>query len=151
MKLLTRNPSLYVAACTFLGAVVFVLYAPQFSSRNPSAFLIYLVSAVVVSLLNLRMTIGRAVLPAGLLLVLLGILELSLPEVLITGCAATLLQELRLARFRINYTELVYRVASVAVSIAAAYNAYHLAPYLRLNPFFPALLLGSSLVSFFTI
>ena len=149
MKLLTRNPSLYVAACTFLGAVVFVLYAPQFSSRNSSAFLIYLVSAVVVSLLNLRMTIGRAVLPAGLLLVLLGILELSLPEVLITGCAATLLQELRLARFRINYTELVYRVASVAVSIAAAYNAYHLAPYLRLNPFFPALLLGSSLVFFF--
>jgi diguanylate cyclase (GGDEF)-like protein/putative nucleotidyltransferase with HDIG domain len=80
---------------------------------------------------------------------LLGNLELSLPEVLITGCIATALQELRMARFRVNIRELVYSVGSVAISIAAAYNAYHLIPALRQNPFFPTLLLASSLVFFF--
>jgi diguanylate cyclase (GGDEF)-like protein/putative nucleotidyltransferase with HDIG domain len=149
MKLLKKNAKIYVAACTLLGVVVFVLNAAQFRPKNPLLFLIYLLAAAAVSLLNLRISIGRGVMSAGLLLVLLGNLELSLPEVLIIGCVATALQELRIAGFRANARELVYRVGSVAVSIAAAYNAYHLVPALRQNPFFPALLLASSLVFFF--
>src|SRR5271166_3045364 len=101
MKLFEKRGSTYVGACTLIGAVVFVLNATQFRPKNPFLFLTYLLSAVVVSLLDLRFPMSRGVLPAGLLLVLLGNLELSLPEVLITGCVATALQELRLARFRL--------------------------------------------------
>lgn len=149
MKLFERNASIYVAGCTLIGAAVFVLNATQFRSKNLFLFLTYLICAVVVSLLDLRFPMSRGVLPAGLLLVLLGNLELSLPEVLVIGCVATTLQELRLAKLRLPLSELVYRVGSVAISIAAAYNAYHLVPKLRLNPAFPALLLVSSLVFFF--
>jgi diguanylate cyclase (GGDEF)-like protein/putative nucleotidyltransferase with HDIG domain len=69
--------------------------------------------------------------------------------VLFIGCIATLLSELRQSKFKINFGGLVFTIGSVATSIAAAYNAYHLAPEHRLNPIFPAILLASSLIFFF--
>jgi len=148
MKLLARNARIYVIACTLAGVLVLLLNAPQVKPQNPMLFAIYLVAAVVVSLLDLGLPLNGAVLPAGLLLVMLGIVDLSLPEVLVLGCSASLLRDLRIAKFRMKFGDLMFRVASVAISIAAAYNAYHMSPKLRGNPLFPALLLASSLVFF---
>ncbi len=149
MKLLARNAKIYVVACTFLGVMVLLLNAPRVQPKNPMLFAIYLAASVMVSLLDLGLNVNGAVLPAGLLLVMLSILDLSLPEVLVIGCAASLLRDLRIAKFRVKFGELIFRTASVAISIAAAYNAYHISPKLRGNPLFPALLLASSLVFFF--
>jgi diguanylate cyclase (GGDEF)-like protein/putative nucleotidyltransferase with HDIG domain len=149
MKLLARNARIYVIGCTLLGAVVLILNAPRVHPQNPTLFTIYLVAAVAVSLLDLGLPMSRGVLPAGLLLVLLGILDLSLPEVLVLGCAATVLRDLRVAKFRLRFGDLIFRMGSVAISIAAAYNAYHISSKFRGNPLFPALVLASSMVFFF--
>ncbi len=143
------NSRIYIVACTLVGLTVVFLNAAQFRPQNPLRFLLYLAAAVCTSWLNLRIPTNRGGFPTGFLLVLLGIVELSLPEVLFIGCTATLLGELRQTKFKVKFGELIFTVGSVATSIAAAYNAYHLAPQHRLNPIFPAVLLASSLVFFF--
>jgi diguanylate cyclase (GGDEF)-like protein len=149
MKELRSNARIYVLGISLVGATVFFLNAAQFRPRNIPLFLLYLLAAVCTSWLNLRIPINLGGFPTGFLLVLLGIVELSLPEVLFIGCMATLLSELRQAKFKIKFGEVIFTMGSVATSIAAAYNAYHLAPGYRLNPIFPAILLASSLVFFF--
>ena len=149
MKQLRSNARIYVLGITLVGATVFFLNAAQFRPQNIPLFLLYLGAAVCTSWLNLRIPINLGGFPTGFLLVLLGIVELSLPEVLFIGCAATVLSELRQSKFKVKFGELVFTMGSVATSIAAAYNAYHLAPDGRLNPIFPAILLASSLVFFF--
>jgi diguanylate cyclase (GGDEF)-like protein/putative nucleotidyltransferase with HDIG domain len=148
MKELRSNARIYVLGITLVGATVFFLNAAQFRPQNVPLFLLYL-AAVCTSWLNLRIPINLGGFPTGFLLVLLGIVELSLPEVLFIGCTATLLSELRQARFKVKFGELIFTVGSVATSIAAAYHAYHLTSGHRLNPIFPAILLASSLVFFF--
>ena len=149
MKQLRSNAKIYIAGITLAGATVMFLNATQFRPQNIPLFLLYLAAAVCTSWLNLRIPINLGGFPTGFLLVLLGIVELSLPEVLFIGCTATILSELRQAKFKIKFCELLFTMGSVATSIAAAYNAYHLAPDRRLNPIFPAILLASSLVFFF--
>ena len=149
MKQLRSNARIYVLGITLVGATVLFLNAAQFRPQNIPLFLLYLAAAVCTSWLNLRLPINLGGFPTGFLLVLLGIVELSLPEVLFIGCIATLLSELRQAKFKIQFGDLIFTMGSVATSIAAAYNAYHLAPDRRLNPIFPAILLASSLVFFF--
>src|SRR5260370_1032872 len=149
MRQLRSNAKIYIAGITLVGATVVFLNAAQFRPQNIPLFLLYLAAAVCTSWLNLRIPINLGGFPTGFLLVLLGIVELSLPEVLFIGCTATVLSELRQAKFKIKFGELLFTMGSVATSIAAAYNAYHLAPDRRLNPIFPAILLASSLVFFF--
>ncbi|HEX4595817.1 MAG TPA: diguanylate cyclase [Bryobacteraceae bacterium] len=149
MKQLRSNARIYVLGITLVGATVFFLNAAKFRPQNIPLFLLYLAAAVCTSWLNLRIPINLGGFPTGFLLVLLGIVELSLPEVLFIGCIATLLSELRQAKFKVKFGELIFTMGSVATSIAAAYNAYHLTPDHRLNPIFPAILLASSLVFFF--
>ena len=144
-----NNARLYIIGCSVVGATVLFLNAVQMRPRNIPLFLLYLAAAICTSWLNLRIPTNLGGFPTGFLLVLLGIVELTLPEVLFIGCVATILSELREAKFKIKFGELTFRVGSVATSIAAAYNAYHLSPDHRLNPIFPAVLLISSLVFFF--
>jgi diguanylate cyclase (GGDEF)-like protein/putative nucleotidyltransferase with HDIG domain len=149
MKQLRSNAQIYITGITLVGATVVFLNATQFRPQNIALFLLYLAAAVCTSWLNLRIPINLGGFPTGFLLVLLAIVELSLPEVLFIGCTATILSELRQAKFKIKIGDLLFTLGSVATSIAAAYNAYHLAPDHRLNPIFPAILLASSLVFFF--
>src|SRR5579864_3121196 len=149
MTQVRHNARIYIIGCTLVGATVFFLNAAQFRPNNIPLFLLYLVAAVCTSWLNLRIPTNLGGLPTGFLLVLLGIVELSLPEVLFVGCIATTLSELRQTKFKIKFGELIFTVGSVATSIAAAFHAYHLAPERRMNPIFPAVLLASSLVFFF--
>ena len=149
MKQLRSNAKIYIAGITLVGATVVFLNATQFRPQNIPLFLLYLAAAVCTSWLNLRIPINLGGFPTGFLLVLLAIVELSLPEVLFIGCTATVLSELRQSKFKIKFGELLFTMGSVATSIAAAYNAYHLSPDRRLNPIFPAILLASSLVFFF--
>ena len=149
MNQLRNNARIYITGCTVVGATVVFLNAAQFRPNNIPLFLLYLVATVCTSWLNLRIPTNLGGLPTGFLLVLLGILELSLPEILFVGCVATAISELRQSKFKIKIGELLFTMGSVATSIAAAYHAYHLAPEHRMNPIFPAVLLASSLVFFF--
>src|SRR5260370_34013718 len=117
MKQLRSKARIYIIGCTLVGATVFFLNAAQFRPRNIPLFLLYLAAAACTSWLNLRIPIKLGGFPTGFLLVLLGIVELSLPEVLFIGCTATLLSELRQAKFKIKLGELVFTVGSVATSI----------------------------------
>ncbi len=85
--------------------------------------MIYLACANVAAF-GLRLTSSQSVLPAGFLFLLLGIGDLSLPELLFIAVSITLLREARALRSTRDIRRLLYAIASVTIGLAAAQPTY---------------------------
>jgi diguanylate cyclase (GGDEF)-like protein/putative nucleotidyltransferase with HDIG domain len=88
-------------------------------------FACYLIIAVLSSGLKIQIPGLDGTMSVNFLFILLGILELSLPETLLIGCSATLVQCLWQARQKIVPTKVVFNVFMMANAIALSFFAYH--------------------------
>src|SRR6266852_2074816 len=89
---MSTRTKIFVAVTTVIGAWVLASALWHWQSANLLRFLCYLLVAVLASGLKVRLPGIDGTMSVHFLFVLLGILELSLPETLIIGCAAALVQ-----------------------------------------------------------
>jgi putative nucleotidyltransferase with HDIG domain len=105
----------------------FVLAFFHWHSHEPIKFVCYVLAAAVLSSsLKVSLPSIEGTLSVNFLFTLLGILEMSLPETLLIGLAATLSQFYWRPARRLKPIQLVFNVSQVTLSSAAAYGAYHL-------------------------
>ena len=143
-----RANSLLVVSYTVAGVFACVYNLLHPGSQNVPRFLLYLLCANL-SALCLRLTAGRSLLSAGLLILLLGMEDLSLPELLFIASSVTLLGELQRQRGKLRASTLVFAIANINVGIASADVAYRLAGHLRVIALFPAPVIAGSFVLLF--
>ena len=134
----------YIAA----GVVGCVVNLWHVQSNDPWRFLWYLICANVAAL-GIKMIGAQSLIPAGFLIMLLGVGDLSLPELLFIGCTATLLRDIRKVRGTSQLLPVLYGLASVTIGIAAAQGAYRLTSSLGFNALFPVPVVASSFVLLF--
>jgi diguanylate cyclase (GGDEF)-like protein/putative nucleotidyltransferase with HDIG domain len=128
------------------GTAVCLINLAQADARHLSDFLYYLCCAVIAGL-GLKLTTHRNAIPAGFLVMLLAIQDLSLPELLFIATVVSLLSQLQEAgRSLPPATVLVFSIASGTLGIAAAQTVFHLLAVLKYNALFPAPVIASSLV-----
>ncbi len=96
----------------------------NWSSRDPIKFLCYLLVAILASRLKVRLPGITGTMSVNFLFILLGIVELSLPETLALGCLAIFVQCFH--RDRPQLVQVVFNVCGSAWAIAAAYQIYYL-------------------------
>jgi len=134
--------AVYIAA----GTAVCLVNLALADARHLSDFIFYLACAVVAAL-GLKLTTHRNAIPAGFLVMLLAIEDLSLPELLFIACAVSLLGELQEAGRRMPRTStLTFSIASGTLSIASAQVVHQTIALLPYNALFPAPVIASSLV-----
>ncbi len=112
---------------------------------QPGRFLIYMACANVAAF-GLRLTSSQSVLPAGFLFLLLGIGDLSLPELLFIALSITLQREARALRSTQDIRRLLYAIASVTIGLAAAQPTYKTILQVTDNAIFPAPIIASAFV-----
>jgi diguanylate cyclase (GGDEF)-like protein/putative nucleotidyltransferase with HDIG domain len=132
----------------FVGTLAFVLNLSQLHTNDLQRFLLYLISANIATL-GLRLTANLSMVPAGLLIMLLGVGDLSLPELLFIAFTVTLLRELREVHGVPRVAPVLYAVASVTIGIAAAQTVYRLTSMLAFSAVFPVPAIASSFVLLF--
>ena len=108
---------IFVAATTALGVMVLAIALGHWQSANLLRFSCYLLVAVLASSLKVRLPGIEGTMSVNFLFVLLGALELSLPETLIIGCAATLVQCFWRALQKPSPVKVVFNVAMMANAI----------------------------------
>ncbi len=135
---------MYVAAGTLACAVSLARADAPDSGR----FILYLICASVATL-GLSLPGASSLLPAGLFIMLLGLQELSLPELLFIAFAVTFLREMGKIRRLSQLGPALYALATLTIGIAAAQSAYKSTSFLRFNAVFPAPLIVSSFVLLF--
>jgi diguanylate cyclase (GGDEF)-like protein/putative nucleotidyltransferase with HDIG domain len=139
---------LWAIGYAVVGVLVCVMNWSVPAQPDVPRFLIYLVCAHATAI-ALRVSIGQGLIPGAFLIVLLGVEELSLPELLFIGFTLALFNELRQGNRGVDRMRQVYEGGSLLVGIAMAHAAYHSTPRLVFDALFPAPVLASALVLLF--
>jgi diguanylate cyclase (GGDEF)-like protein/putative nucleotidyltransferase with HDIG domain len=136
-----------IAACCGLVSLGFAL--SHWQSPDPARFICYLVVAILASGLKVQLPGIDGTMSVNFLFILLGVMELSLPETLVIGCTATLVQSVWQARKRLDPIKILFNVAGMMANASAfTYVTYH---WLlgRYGSNKPILLMVAALVFFF--
>lgn len=132
----------------FAGALVCTVSLARASTTDVRRFFLYLVCANIAAL-GLRLTANKSLLSAGLLIVLLGVDDLSLSELLFIAFTITLLRELRGVRRASQILPLLYAIGSVTIGVTLAHAVYEAIPLLPFTALFPAPAIASAFVLLF--
>ncbi len=117
---------LFIGATAALGMWALAHALWHWQSADPARFVCYLLIAVLASSLKIQLPGIDGTMSVNFLFILLGVLELNLPETLVLGCTATLAQCLFGSRQKLVPIKIAFNVfGMMANAIAVSYFAYH--------------------------
>ncbi|MGO9127336.1 MAG: diguanylate cyclase [Terriglobales bacterium] len=119
---LTSSAKAFIGLVIVLGTAVLLYGAIHQSSKNIAEFICYLGIAILASRLKVNLPGITGTMSVNFLFILLGILQLSVSETLILGCASILVQ--CLYPDRPSAIQVTFNICASAVSTALAYGAY---------------------------
>jgi diguanylate cyclase (GGDEF)-like protein/putative nucleotidyltransferase with HDIG domain len=124
---------LFVAVTSAVGAVMLVTAMLHWHVNDPLKFSCYLLIGVLAATMKVRLPGVDGTMSVHFLFVLLGIMELSLPETLVIGCAAAGVQSLWGLKRRSDLVKVIFNVFGMtANAVCLTYLAYtYAAPFLR--------------------
>jgi diguanylate cyclase (GGDEF)-like protein/putative nucleotidyltransferase with HDIG domain len=123
-----RSPAIYVASMVGLGCLAVVAAFPQWITEDPLKFAVYFAIAVIGSSLKLTLPRAKETMQAGFIFVLVGIMELSLPEVMAIAIAAACIQSVRQSKIRPDVMHLLFYVSCTCVAVMTTDVVYHSVP-----------------------
>ena len=146
---LSLQTKAFVGITASIGVVVLGHALMHWQSQDPMRFFFYLAVAILASGLKVQLPGIDGTMSVNFLFILLGVLELSLPETLVIGCLASLVQSVWQARKRLDPVKVLFNVAGMMANASAlTYLTYH---WLcgRFGSSRPMLLMLAALVFFF--
>ena len=146
---LSLQTKAFVGITASIGVVVLAFAFSHWHSQDPMRFICYLLVALLASGLKVQLPGIDGTMSVNFLFILLGVIELSLPETLVIGCTATLVQSLWQARKRLDPVKVLFNVAGMmANACSLTYLTYQtLCAHWGSNK--PLLLMVAALVFFF--
>jgi len=146
---LSLQTKAFVGITALAGAVVLIFSLSHWQSQDPTRFVCYLLVALLASGLKVQLPGIDGTMSVNFLFILLGVLELSLPETLVIGCAASLTQSVWQLRGRLDPVKVLFNVCGMMANASSlTYLTYHsLVGKFGSNK--PILLMVSALVFFF--
>ncbi|MFZ0297249.1 MAG: HD domain-containing phosphohydrolase [Candidatus Sulfotelmatobacter sp.] len=145
---MSTRTKLFVGITVSLGMVVLGYALWHWQSADLTRFACYLAVAVLASSLKVQLPGIDGTMSVNFLFILLGVMELSLPETLVIGCAATLIQSVWHTKNRLDPVKILFNVFGMMANASAlCYVSYHwLEPRVGTNK--PILLMMAALVFF---
>ncbi len=119
-----------------------------FHVSSPLLFAVYLILAILVSPLKMRLPGVEATYSLNFFFVLIGLYYFSAGETAMVGCAAVVAQSCLGARRRPRPLQLAFNMASDSLSVACAFALTQIAPLRAVAADRPALLAASAFVQF---
>jgi diguanylate cyclase (GGDEF)-like protein/putative nucleotidyltransferase with HDIG domain len=116
---------IYIVATVALGAAVLAYALLHGHSNDLVKFLCYLLIAILASTMKVRLPGIEGTMSVHFLFVLLCVMELSLLETLVIGCAAALVQTLWKPKRRPELIKLAFNLGMTSNAIGFTYLAYH--------------------------
>jgi len=146
---LSIQTKLFVGITTCIGVVAMAYSFAHWQSQDLVRFGCYLLVAVLASGLKVQLPGIDGTMSVNFLFILLGVMELSLPETLAIGCTATLVQSVWQARKRLDPVKVIFNVAGMMANASSlTYLSYHWLSA-RWGSNKPILLMVAALVFFF--
>jgi diguanylate cyclase (GGDEF)-like protein/putative nucleotidyltransferase with HDIG domain len=120
----------------------------HWQSADLTRFICYLAVALLASVLKVQLPGIDGTMSVNFLFILMGVMELSLAETLVIGCAATLLQSIWHLGKRLDPVKVIFNVGMMTNASALTYVSYHWLAF-RGGGNKPILLMVAALIFFF--
>ena len=117
MTRLSRKAILYISVVSAVGMLVLILGLYRWESSDTARYFCYFALALLTTGLKVNLPAITGTLSVNFLFILMGIVELTLPQTVLMGCAATLVQCVWHARGRWRVVQMVFNVANMAIAI----------------------------------
>src|ERR1700733_16037598 len=141
---------IYVTAIVAIGAAVTLSELIRWQSQDLFRFLCYLALATAASRLKVSLPGITGALSVLFIFILFAIVELSMPEALLIGCSAILMQCLWNYRQRPKWHQVLFNLGSMAITVVTAGAVYHSGLLIR-GHLEPALRLMVTATTFFVM
>src|SRR3984957_5551223 len=149
MEDLSLRTKAFVGLPALSGTAVLVYSLWHWQSADLTRFFCYLAVALLASVLKVQLPGIDGTMSVNFLFILMGVMELSLAETLVIGCAATLLQSIWHLGKRLDPVKVIFNVAGMMANASAlTYVSYHWLA-VRGGGNKPILLMVAALVFFF--
>src|SRR5215469_1145419 len=146
---LSLQTKAFVGITASIGVVVLGFAFSHWQSPDPMRFFCYLLVALLASGLKVQLPGIDGTMSVNFLFILLGVLELSLPETLVIGCTASLAQSVWQLRGRLDPVKVLFNVCGMMANASSlTYLTYH-SLVGRFGSNKPILLMISALMFFF--
>lgn len=147
---MSNQAKAYVGFVAAVGLFAFGDGVAQWQPQDPLRLVCYLAIALAGATFKVHLPAITGTMSVNFLFILIGVLDFSLSETLVVGCAATLVQCLWHSRTRVMPIQLLFNFCSIALAITVADRAYHTAIF---HPAYMAgpLRLGAAAISFFVM
>ncbi len=122
------SPTFYATCIVALGCLAAIAAFSRWTSADPLKFGVYFLIAAIGSSLKLALPGAKGTMPAGFVFVLVGLMELSLSEVIAIAIAAVIIQNLRHSKTRPEIMQILFYVACTCVAVMTTDAVYHSAP-----------------------
>lgn len=141
---------IYIGFVIAAGIAILATSYAWWESRDPLHYLIYLLLTILTSALKVKLPGMTGTLSLNFLFLLIGVSGRSFGEAVTMGCAAALVQSVWKAKLRPKLVQVLFNVASLAISVAVSYFVFHLALFHGPNASLPALMVLVACVYFLT-
>src|ERR1700693_5366492 len=122
----SKKAQLNIAFTALPGITALKVGLDPWHSDNVIRFICYFLSSTVASGCKVNLPGVAGTMSVNFLFILIGIVELSLPETMLIAWADTLFQSFWKSKSRPMPVQTLFNVSNVAISTMAAYYAYHL-------------------------
>jgi diguanylate cyclase (GGDEF)-like protein/putative nucleotidyltransferase with HDIG domain len=123
---MSTRTKLFVGITVSMGMLVLGSALLHWQSADLARFFCYLAVAVLASGLKVQLPGIDGTMSVNFLFILLGVMELSLPETLVIGCAATLVQSVWQVRTRPDPVKVLFNVFGMMANASSfCYASYH--------------------------
>ena len=122
---MSSKAKIFITLVIALGWLELVRSPFLWQSDDLAGFLVYFVIALLVSGLKLQLPGVTGTISVCYFFVLIGIVSLHLPQVLVTGCSAVLVQYLWQSAKKLRLIQMLFNIASAAIAITASYTVFH--------------------------
>jgi diguanylate cyclase (GGDEF)-like protein/putative nucleotidyltransferase with HDIG domain len=117
---MSAKAKIYLASVYLIGIASIVLALSRWEITDPIRFFCYLIIALMASGLKVSLPGINGSMSVNFFFIILGVMELSLPETLIIGCGATLVQSFWRVHTRPKMVQITFNVANMATAIVCA-------------------------------
>src|SRR3984893_18969091 len=116
---MSTRTKLFVGITVSIGMAVLGSALWHWQSADLARFACYLAVAVLASSLKVQLPGIDGTMSVNFLFILLGVMELSLPETLLIGCLASLVQSVWQARERLDPIKVIFHVLGMMANARA--------------------------------
>ncbi len=119
---------LYLAFIILLGSLALLTELPHFHATSPIAYWCYFAISLAVSNFRVKLPTVNGSMSPLFFFILFGVVQFSLPETLLMGASATLLQCVWTTRKKPAPLQIAFTTTCTAMAIAVTYQACHEGP-----------------------